>query len=118
MGENGTVSTNESSHQSDPAEVSLRRAPRVSVFLVLGAALGLLTALILTSVFPVDENVGFGATFGFLALYLIPIGILVAGFIALVFDWRSRRRARPMTASRIHVSDERDASAGDESEQE
>ena len=48
-------------------EVSVRRAPRVSRFLILGAGLGAVVAFILTAAFEVDPEVGFGASFGYFA---------------------------------------------------
>ena len=59
--------------------MSVRRAPRVSRFLVLGAGLGAVVAFILTAVFEVDPDVGFGASFGYFALYGIPIGLVLGG---------------------------------------
>ena len=87
MRDNGGV--NEQTQQ-----VSVRRAPKIGAFLAVGAALGFIVTLVLTSAFPVDPQVGFGATFGYLLLYGIPAGIVLGGVVALALDRRSRRRAR------------------------
>ncbi|WP_141881429.1 hypothetical protein [Homoserinimonas aerilata] len=77
--------------------VSIRRAPKLPVFLVLGAGLGAIVAFVLTAVGDLDRRVGFGATFGYLALYGIPAGIVLGAIVALVLDRRSRRRAAEVT---------------------
>ncbi|MEV8274248.1 potassium transporter Trk [Microbacterium sp. NPDC077184] len=82
--------------------LQLRRAPKISVFLIAGAGLGILVALILTFAFDgteaVSRNTGFeysqGQVFGFIALICIPIGVALAGVVALLFDRASSRRAR------------------------
>ena len=79
----------------------MRRAPKYGVFLTVGALLGVLVALILT--FATGEetaspltNVTYSSmqVFGFLALIGVAIGLAVGGFVALMFDRASRRRAR------------------------
>ena len=80
--------------------VSVRRAPRIPVFLVLGAGLGAIAAYLLTSAFPIDQEVGFGATFGYFALWGVSIGLVVGGVTAVVFDVLSLRRAREVEAER------------------
>ena len=84
-------------------EVSVRRAPRLSRFLILGAGLGAVVAFILTAAFEVDPEVGFGASFGYFALYGIPIGLVVGGTVALVLDRRATRRAKPAIAGKLTV---------------
>ena len=84
-------------------EVSVRRAPRVSRFLVLGAGLGAVAAYVLTAAFEVDPDVGFGATFGYFALYCIPIGLVLGGIVALVLDRRATRRATTAIAGKLTV---------------
>lgn len=91
--------------------VRVRRAPKFSVFLVVGAALGLLTAAILTFVYDgtahQSPNTGMvytsGQVFGFLALICVTIGIAVFAVLALLFDRASRRRTREVTIDRETV---------------
>lgn len=84
-------------------EARVRRAPRLPVFLVLGAVLGVIAALVLTAVGQLDPKVGFGATFGYLCLWCIPLGILVGALVAIVIDQVSRRRARLVSVERASV---------------
>lgn len=88
----------------------LRRSPRYGVFLALGAALGLLAAMILTFVFDgTDDKSATGVTystgqvFGFLALYCIPLGIALVGIVALILDKVVGRRAKDVRITHEHV---------------
>lgn len=85
------------------SEVSIRRAPRIGVFLVLGALVGALVTLVLTSLFEPDPNVGFVASYAYFCLYGIPAGVALAAAIALVLDAISKRRARTVTVERDEV---------------
>ncbi|QEO09148.1 hypothetical protein [Protaetiibacter larvae] len=86
-----------------PSEATIRRAPKLGVFLVVGGVLGALVTLILTSLFPVDENVGFAALYGYFLVYGIPAGVLVGALIGLAFDRRSKRRARTVTVEHERI---------------
>jgi hypothetical protein len=99
-------------HISDRIEVvQVRRAPKFSVFLALGAALGLVVAMILTFAFQgtMDEspNTGLvytqGQVFGFLALICIPVGLALAGVVAVILDRRSSRHMRDVTVDHESV---------------
>jgi hypothetical protein len=87
----------------DETEVSIRRAPRYARFLLAGAALGVIAALIATSVVPVDKNVGFGAMFGYLLLYGVPIGLALGAATAVLLDRRATRRAGTVIAGKMSV---------------
>ena len=87
----------------DETEVSIRRAPRYARFLLAGAALGVIAALVATSVFPVDKNVGFGAMFGYLLLYGVPIGLALGAATAVLLDRRATRRAGTVIAGKMSV---------------
>jgi hypothetical protein len=87
----------------DETEVSIRRAPRYARFLLAGAALGVIAALVATSVVPVDKNVGFGAMFGYLLLYGVPIGLAVGAATAVLLDRRATRRAGTVIAGKMSV---------------
>lgn len=104
-------------HSQDHIEtVRVRRAPKISVFLIAGAALGVLAALILTFGFDgtseVSPNTGVeysqGQVFGFLVLVCAPIGIALAGILALILDRRSQRRAHDIAVDHasVHVDPE------------
>jgi fructose-specific phosphotransferase system IIC component len=77
-----------------PTEVRIRRAPKYPTFLILGAAVGALVTLVVTALFPADPAVGFGALFGYFAIYGVPAGIVVGALAAIVLDRTSSRRAR------------------------
>jgi NhaP-type Na+/H+ or K+/H+ antiporter len=93
---------------------TVRRAPKYSVFLIAGAALGILVALILTFAFngtdePSVEGVVYstGQVFAFLALIGIAVGIALGAIVALILDRTVGRRTRKVTVDResIHVVD-------------
>ena len=91
--------------------VRVRRAPKYSVFLAAGAALGILVAMILTFAFngtvDVSPNTGMvysqTQVFGFLALICITAGIVVGGVVALILDRVFSRRTREVTVDRESV---------------
>ncbi len=105
---NGGVS--ESRSTDSTAEVRLRRAPRLPVFLLLGAILGAIGTLIITSLSDADPKVGFAASFGYFCLYGVPAGVVLGAVVGLALDRRSVRRARTVTAELERV-DRPDASA-------
>lgn len=102
-------------HIDDHVErVRVRRAPKFSVFLLAGAGLGIVVALILTFAFSgtdaTSPNTGLvysqGQVFGFLALVCIAVGLALGGIIALIFDRRSSRRTREVLVDHISVHPE------------
>ena len=97
--------------------VTIRRAPKLPVFAVLGALVGFLASLILTSAFEIDPAVGFGATLGYLALYAIPLGVVLGVVVALLLDGRASRRATQVIAGKLDVSSG-DAADGTNSERD
>jgi hypothetical protein len=88
-------------HVDEIVEAQVRRSPRYGVFLALGAALGILVAMILT--FAIDSSgrvadngavYSQGQVFGFLALVGIAVGLAVGGLVALLLDRIVGRRTR------------------------
>lgn len=90
------------------SEVTIRRAPKVGVFLVVGALLGALATLVLTSLFEPDPSVGFLASYAYFCLFGIPAGLALGGLVAIVLDAISTRRTRTVTVARDDVSDPTD----------
>lgn len=86
---------------SDRRQVRVRRSPKIGVFLAIGAVLGALVAIVAVNVTPPDAFVPAPQAIGFLALLLAPLGALLGGVVALVFDAVSERRARTVDAERI-----------------
>ena len=79
-------------------EVTVRRAPKIPAFIFLGAALGTIATLVLTSLYPVDPTVGFGALFAYFALYGITGGVVLGALVGIILDRVSSRRAKTVTA--------------------
>ena len=92
-------------------EVTIRRAPKVPVFLIFGGALGAIVTLVLTMLQPADPNVGYPTLFGYFLLFGLPAGVLLGALVAIVLDIVSRRTIRTATAEVTRVDD--DASSAD-----
>lgn len=90
--------------------VTIRRAPRFSAFIVVGALIGFLVTLVLTSLFETDPEVGFAASLGYFSLYGISVGGLIGALIALAFDRRSSRHTTEVIAGKLAVHAEDDSS--------
>lgn len=92
----------------------VRRAPKFSVFLLAGAAVGFLVALILTFSFDgtggISPNTGLvytpGQVFGFLALICVSVGLALGAGVALLFDRSSSRRERAVTVDHESIRSE------------
>ncbi|KQX08576.1 hypothetical protein ASC59_11700 [Leifsonia sp. Root1293] len=74
-------------------EAVVRRSPRYLRFLLAGAIVGILVALILTVTFPANPEFSIGQVFGFLLLLCGVIGLALGAVIALVFDRVLSKRA-------------------------
>jgi len=84
-------------------EVTVRRIPRYSRFLIIGAGLGAVATFILTASFPSDPAVGFGALFGYFLIFGVPTGVVIGALVAIVLDASFKRRARSALAERTTV---------------
>ncbi len=93
-------------NDSERSEVRIRRAPKLGIFLLLGAVVGALVTLILTSLFPADPAIGFAASFGYFLLFGAPAGAVLGAVIGLIIDRVSVARARTVTVEREVVGDE------------
>jgi hypothetical protein len=82
-------------------EVTVRSAPSIVAFMVLGLVLGLIVALFSTLFGPPDEAYTGPAIFGILAVVFGTAGVLLGALVALLLDWRSRRRAQRFRAVRV-----------------
>jgi hypothetical protein len=91
--------------------LQLRRVPKYSVFIGVGAALGILAALVLTYGFNgtvgTSPNTGLvysqGQVFGFLALICITVGVVLGGVTALILDRVLARRTRDVRVDRESI---------------
>ena len=93
------------SDSSTETQVTIRRAPKYPIFLILGGALGAIVTLVLTMLQPADPNVGYAALFGYFLLYGVPAGVLFGALVAIVLDAISRRTTRTGTAKLTKVDD-------------
>lgn len=101
--------------ESHVESAELRRSPRFGVFFVLGGALGLLAAMILTFAFNGSgEASATGVTysttqvFGFLLLVCVPVGVALGAVVALIFDRASRRHTRTVRIEHETVQTDED----------
>lgn len=81
----------------DQIDVAVRRSPKYSIFMGLGAILGVLVAGALTlfvdpAAMPTGYTVAKGA--GLLLLILAVGGLFLGGLLAVILDWMGRRQAR------------------------
>jgi hypothetical protein len=86
--------------QPEIDEVRIRRAPKFSAFIVVGAVVGFVVTLIVTARFPADPTVGFGPTLAYFSIYGVTAGILLGCTVAIILDRVSARRARTVTVER------------------
>lgn len=83
--------------------VTIRRAPKFSVFIVVGALIGFLVTLILTALYPADPEIGFAASLGYFLLYGVPLGAVIGAVVALIFDRGAHRRSTEAIAGKLAV---------------
>jgi uncharacterized membrane protein len=86
-----------------PAEVRVRRSPRYFRFMITGAVLFAIVALILTFSFPENPTYDRGSVFGFLLAIGLVVGVALGAVVALLIDRTTARRARSVQADRIDV---------------
>jgi len=94
-------------------EVTVRRAPKVPVFLAVGALAGLVVAFAVTAAFPFQVGESSGSTFGYMALWGVVVGVLVGGVVAIVLDRRASSRSRRLAVERRRAEAEPPVVEGD-----
>jgi len=82
-------------------DLVVRRAPKVQVFLLGGAALGVLAALVVALTGRQNPEFTFGSVFGYFVVVFGIIGVGVAGLVWLFLDRRSRKHARTVHARAV-----------------
>lgn len=85
------------------AEVRVHRSPRYFRFMLTGAVLFAIVALVLTFSFPENPTYDRGTVFGFLLAICVTVGVALGAFVALLIDRATSRRARSVQADRIDV---------------
>ena len=87
------------------AAVTLHRAPRYRNFMLLGAIVGVLVALILTVSFPETEEYERIQIFGFLLLGGVAVGTTLGAVVALVIDRIIGRSKMSVVADRLSIDE-------------
>lgn len=82
------------SSEPERRNITIRRAPKVIPFLVIGALLGLIGAGIIAFTGPEGSDFSRGTVLGFFSVLLLFPGLLLGALAALLFDWISVRRSR------------------------
>jgi hypothetical protein len=85
------------------AAVRVQRSPRYFRFMITGAVVFAVIALILTYSFPENPTYDRGAVFGFLLAICATVGVALGALVALLIDRAATRRARTVQADRIDV---------------
>ena len=85
----------------------VRRSPRYVSFMIVGAVLGALLALILTVAFPPNSQFDPGQVFGFLLLGGITVGVAVSCLVAIVLDRFVGRSATTVVVDRLDANSTR-----------
>lgn len=83
--------------------VAVRRSPRYWRFLVIGAFVGIIAALVLTFAFPASPDYSLTQVFGFLLLVCIVVFGAIALTVGLLIDRSMARRTRIVSADRVDV---------------
>ena len=91
----------------------VRRAPKIGVFIGVGAMVGIIVTVAVTTAFPADPSVGMWATVAYMSLYGVTGGIVLGALAALIADRVSRRRAKVVTVERGRVTGELEENTGD-----
>ncbi|MEO9248628.1 hypothetical protein ABDK96_13150 [Citricoccus nitrophenolicus] len=97
----------------DHRTLVVRRAPKVQVFLVGGAVLGMVAALIATSVGGENEDFTFGALFGYFLVLFGIVGVALGALVWLVLDRRSRKHTYTVTAEAVEDYEDADYAVQD-----
>jgi len=86
-----------------PQTVRVRRTPRYTRFMLVGALVCVIAAFILTYSFPQGAGYDRNTVFGFMLLVAIAVGVTLGSLAALIADRIARRRSRTVVADRIDV---------------
>lgn len=107
------VSSQEGVGSDDALVVQTRRAPKYGVFAALGVMVGIVAAMILSTVFDGTQDASrytevqysSSQAFGFILLWCVPAGILLGMLVALVLDRTVGRRFTETRATREVVDE-------------
>jgi hypothetical protein len=88
----------------DETTVTVRRSPRIVNFMILGAVLGALVAVLLTYAFPENDRFSRTQVMGFLLLACVAAGVALASLVALILGRIVSRKAVTVVADRMSAS--------------
>ena len=91
--------------------VTVHRSPRYFSFMIVGAVLGAILALVLTVMFPENNKFEQSQVFGFLLLGGVVVGVALGSIVALILDRVIGRTTATAVADRL-VSSENPRSSG------
>ena len=97
----------------DQARVTVRRSPRYLNFMILGAVVGAVLALVLTVSFPANAEFAPSQVFGFLLLAGVVAGVAVGAIAAMVIDRVNHRSATTVVVDRLGAYGARGVTAPD-----
>ena len=84
--------------------VVVRRSPKYVNFMIVGAVVGAVLALLLTVIFPQNAEFDLAQVFGFLLLGGVTIGVAVSCVIAIVLDRVVGRSATTVVVDRLDAN--------------
>ncbi|WP_427015588.1 hypothetical protein ACQCSX_12230 [Pseudarthrobacter sp. P1] len=87
-------------------EITVRRAPKLVPFLVLGGILGIIAAAIVAVVGPGSDEFDRSTVFGFFAVLLAIPGVGLGAVAALAFDLAGRRHSTTAVVEAVPDSEE------------
>jgi hypothetical protein len=111
--DSGSTGTGSTGTGRTETSVTLRRSPRYVNFMILGAVLGVVAALILTVTFPANTEFEPGQVFGFLLLAGVAAGVALGAIAAIVIDRVISRSAQTVVVGRLNEHGSSDAGAPD-----
>ncbi|MFC0583020.1 hypothetical protein [Micrococcoides hystricis] len=84
-------------------EMTVRRAPRIWPFLITGALLGVLVAVLVVTIGGTAENYTTGGSIGYFSVIFGIIGVGLAGVAFIIADRRSLKKATTATAQAVEA---------------
>ncbi|WP_313823797.1 hypothetical protein [Citricoccus sp.] len=97
----------------DRRTLVVRRAPKVQMFLIGGALLGVIVALLVTAVGEANPEFTFGSTFGYFLVIFGVLGVGAGALVWLVLDRRSKKHTYTVTAQSVDRYEDADYAVQD-----
>jgi hypothetical protein len=113
MGDNRTMNSEpnrpvtSARSSEEQGTVQVRRSPRYTNFMLLGALVGAIAAFVLTLVFPENPDFGRLQVFGFLLLIGLAVGVALFSLLAILLDRIVGRKVHNVRADRLEVREAR-----------